>query len=772
MIRTFLSAAVLFLVSTLPALAQDPYNQTDPFETRFKSKPNFQIKFKTPEKGGEVRLFTKNPVSFVKDQYWEGSEDVVIEYQDIKITADQARYDFPTKTATLNGHVVIDQGPSRLSGARGTFHMDTKTGILEEATADLPPTYHVVARTIEKIGEATYRIDHGIFTACAMPNPDWSFSLSQATVTLDDYARMKNVSFRAGRVPVLFSPYMVWPTKEDRASGLLVPGLGYSNRRGGYLGLTYYWVTGRSTDLTTQLDAYANGTIGLGEEVRWRPTLESVGLFQGYLIRDKTATVCLPLTEVGDTGNGFCSLPDGSSGAFGFVPKTRWKVRLDHVSDDLPFGFRGVLSIRDYSDVEFLQDFERNFNLASSRQILSRGFLTRNFGSDSVNLRFERSETFYASTVLQERFPSIEFFHRTAPIGKSPFYLALESSLSALDVNKGLNLPRGTYGRFDVHPVVSFPWKEIPWLSTTVRAGGRFTYYSDSTDDPQTHFVSESATRSYGEAGLSLVGPSFSRIYDVAIGRYDKFKHVIEPRVDYDYVSDVSDPARIPTFDEIDTALGRDQVRYAIVNRLLARPAGAMAGSAVEIASLEIAQTYAVELPQSRFVGTPDPTLQQKPLGPVEGTLRLSQGGFFQLDGRAAYDTSASQIVSTTATAGFVWQLNYLNASWFSSRPVLTTPLPPGSRSPNSDQIRFSGGIDLGKSFRIDTSVNYDASQKLFLEDRSLLTYKGSCYTIFVEVRELRLPPAPRRDYRVVINLKDIGTLLDVNGSLDSLLGR
>jgi hypothetical protein len=80
--------------------------------------------------------------------------------------------------------------------------------------------------------------------------------------------------------------------------------------------------------------------------------------------------------------------------------------------------------------------------------------------------------------------------------------------------------------------------------------------------------------------------------------------------------------------------------------------------------------------------------------------------------------------------------------------------------------------VDLGKSFRIDTSINYDATQKLFQEDRSLLTYKGSCYTIFVEVRELRLPPAPRRDYRLVVNLKDIGTLLDVNGSLDALLGR
>ena len=38
-------------------------------------------------------------------------------------------------------------------------------------------------------------------------------------------------------------------------------------------------------------------------------------------------------------------------------------------------------------------------------------------------------------------------------------------------------------------------------------------------------------------------------------------------------------------------------------------------------------------------------------------------------------------------------------------------------------------------------------------------------------MRELRLPPNNRRDYRFVINLKDIGTLLDVNGSLDKIFG-
>ncbi len=763
-----LGAAFLVLGFSFAVLAQDPYNQADPFESRFKEKPNFQIKFHPPEKGGEVRLYTKQPVKFEKDRYWEGSEEVVIEYQDIKIRADAATYDFPTKTAVLTGHVVIDQGPTRLSGSRGTFHLDTKTGVLEESTADLPPSYHIVADTIEKIGEATYRVHHGLFTACDLPKPSWSFTMEEATITLDDYARMKDVAFRAATLPLLWTPYLVWPTKENRASGFLVPGLGYSNQRGGFLGLNYYWVTGRSTDLTSQLDVFADGTVGLGEEARWRPTAESAGIFQGFAVHDKDATLCVPLSQAPPNGgNGPCTLPNGSLGVYTTGTENRWKVALDQVSDDLPYDIRGVVSIRAYSDEQYLQDWEKSFALNSAKQIQSFGYLTRNFGADSLNLRFERDETFYAATIIQERLPSLEFFHRTAPIGDSPFFLSLESSLSGLYLNKGQGLLHGSYGRFDLFPVLSFPFKEIPWLSILAQAGGRVTEYTDTTDEGQTTFTGQSFLRTYASAGLSLVGPSFSRIYDVSIGPWDKIKHVIEPRVDYTYVSNVDDPERIPAFDTIDTTLGQNQVRYAIVNRILARAAGGAAGSAQEIASLEIAQTYNFTLPQTLF--TPGEIITPvRQTGPLEAILRVATGALFHMDARMDYDPIASQLTNASLTAGANWGPNYVALSWFGTFPVTL----PGQIAASSDQYRFTGGIDLSPIFRVDASLAYDAEQNLLQEGRFLVTYKGSCYTVFLEYRDLDLPPTPRRDIRLVVNLKDIGTLLDVNGSVNALFGQ
>jgi LPS-assembly protein len=755
--------------------AQATYTQsTDPYETRFRQKSNFQVRFHAPEKGGEIRLYTKNPVQFEKDQFWEGSGDVVIEYQDVKITADHARYVFPTDVATLEGHVVIDQGPTRMSGDKAVFKLKAKTGRMENAVADLAPTYHIVAQSIEKIGEATYRVEKGIFTACDIPRPAWSFRLSEAVITLDDYARMKDVSFRAFRsaVPLLYTPYLIWPTKEDRATGFLVPGIGASGGRGLYLGLSHFWVTSRSTDLTSSLDTYSKGSVGVGEEFRWTPTPESAGIFQGYAIHDTDATVCVPASEEPSGGDGPCLLPDGTLGVFTHRTKNRWKFRLDHVSDDLPWGMRGVVDIRDYSDNQYLQDLERSFALNSSSQILSRAFLSKNSGNDSFNLRFERSETFYATDVLQERLPSLEYIRRTDRIGETPLFFAAEGSASYLFVNRGENLPHGTYGRLDLHPTLSLPWKRIPWLSITASLGGRLTEYSDSVNDAQTEFVGSSFTRSSVEAGLSIVGPSFSRIYDGDLFGFAKFKHVIEPRIDYTYVSNVTDPQRIPAYDEVDTQLGENQIRYALVNRLLARPEDPKQGAAREIASLEISQTYSFELPQTVVLpGTIYEPLITKE-GPVTAELRLSPGTFFQFDGRIDYDTKSSQMTDSSITTGVTWKGNFVNFVYFASRPVLATPLPPGVPSPNSDQFRLAAGLDLSKAFRIDTQVNYDAQQNLVQEDRSLLTFKGSCYTIFLEVHQLRLPPSPRRDIRLVFNLKDIGTLLDFHQSMDRLFGQ
>lgn len=428
-VRAAALAAGAFLL-TLPARAQvDPgsFAQNDPFESRFHEKSKFDIHFKKPKPGGDVKITANTENCHENFDICRAEGDVIAVYQDITVKADVVTFDRKTGAAHAEGHVIIDQGATRMSGRSADFNFETKTGVLEEAEADLEPSYHIVARSIQKTGEATYVIEDGIFSACPVPHPAWSFAVSHASITLDDYARMRGVAFRTGPVPILYTPYLLWPTKEDRTSGFLVPGLGYNSSRGAYLGLTYYWVTGRPTDATFGLELYSKGAIGLASEFRWAPSAESAGVFQGFIIKDPDAQVCVAGASSDPTL--FCTLADGSIGHLATQEKTRWKLRLDDASTDLPWDMRGVVSIRDYSDILYLQDFERDYTLNAARQISSTAFLTKNFDENSLNLRLERNETLFLGDVLLDRLPSIEFAHRTDRLGSTPFYLAVDSSL-------------------------------------------------------------------------------------------------------------------------------------------------------------------------------------------------------------------------------------------------------------------------------------------------------------------------------------------------------
>ena len=93
---------------------------------------------------------------------------------------------------------------------------------------------------------------------------------------------------------------------------------------------------------------------------------------------------------------------------------------------------------------------------------------------------------------------------------------------------------RGRYGRFDLFPAVSLLTPGFPWLNITPTVGARETYYTSRTRRTASHLITEPLSRHYGTAGLAR-RPVVLAGLDEADG--DKLKHLIEPRVEYTYVS-------------------------------------------------------------------------------------------------------------------------------------------------------------------------------------------------------------------------------------------
>lgn len=731
--RAFLT--VLLLLGARAAPAQQSSFESDPFASRFREKASFDFKFRVPERGGNVRIVVPEGdppgrLTVVGENVGEAEAPagkfVTVEYQDIKLTARKVRADYANRTVVAEGDVVLEQGPSRFTGSRLTLDLGEKVGILTDGAVDLEGGLHVRGATLAKVGPKSFTLTDGVMTACEGDKPAWVFAVKSGRVTIDDYARLKSVVFRLGGVPLLYTPYLVWPVLRDRASGFLVPGLGYNSNRGGYLGLSYFWALGRSADATFSVDLYTKHFYGLGAEVRVRPSIGTRAEATYYSIYDPN------------------------------LQRWRWSTRGSVIADDIAEGLRGVVTWLDASDQEFFQDFNRDFTLASTRSLKSEGFLTKNAGPFAFNLRLSHEEALFGtSTVTTERRPALEARLRPTPLLNQTIFVEAEAQVAQLRASRGEAQPSGTYARLDLFPKVSVPLSPLPWFSLQADLGARLTAYGDSQSLDGTALTGDRFTRTYVKASLEATGPSLSKIYDVEIGPFARIKHVIEPRLDYDYLSEPDPNGRTPLFDEIDTIRGLHTLRYSLVQHLLAK---GKKGAAREIATLEFGRTYAFKLPgEGTPVGVTDPSLTRN--GPVDATLRFFASSNFNFDVRSTWDTHANQITSASLTANFSAAERTLNLSLFDSRPVLAPEA--------SAQLRFGGGLPIiRKHLRFDVQGNYDLSQGRMIESRALLTFEASCFKILTEYRDLRIGDIPARDFRIALNLKNVGSFLDFTGSL------
>lgn len=696
---------------------------------------DFDLKFST-DKGGGSTSGSAETLEYQREDYAVLTGEVRLRYQDIEISADTAEIDLTSKKVLALGNVVLDQGPRRLSGKSLEFDLTTKTGTMAEAQAQVTPDYYFSGARISKIGDVTYRVEDGVFTSCSQKVPDWSFKVHRATIEIEGYARVQSATMRAKKLPVFYTPYLLWPVKRERSSGFLVPNLGYSERRGSLIGLAYFLELGRSYDTTFHVDPYSKGFLGLGNEFRYRPSEFTRGDFQGYAVRDPDA------------------LPDEN--------EWRWKINWNHEMNKLPGGLRAVVSYQDFSDFNFFRDFERDFDRNSLRFQDSRAFVAGNWGPQALNILLNDRQTFVGGGqfVSQRKLPEIEYSLRSTRLGKLPLYLQAQNSVSYLDLERPGSYS-GKYGRVDLFPQLTLPVRAFPWLSLSATIGERLTWYGDSIDPLTQRFTGESEQRDLPSASALIVGPSFSKIFNAKLGKLTKFKHIIEPRITYTYFGEYDNTAVIPLFDEVDSSFSQNVGRVALINRVLGKSDNPndKDGSAREIFYMEIAQAFSLDDKQPLQISPTNPLNVRSTDGPIEALIRLNPTKGLNAKIDLSYNTLFNQLESRSFTGGVDWKgNNSVDLTWF-------TRYFAESGETLGDQIRLTTGLNLiPRRLRMEAQVAYDLDRADLQQQRYAFDYTSQCWGMRLEVRDYSVGDLTNRDYRLSISLKNVGTFLDLTG--------
>jgi LPS-assembly protein len=502
--------------------------------------------------------------------------DVEIHYRNYVLRADDLTYNSNTGEATASGHFTVDGGPNddHIKASHGNYNVTTETGRFYDVTATtglrftgnraiLTSTapFAFTGKLVEKTGSEHYVVYDGSITTCELPHPKWKFQAHRVVVDVGGNATVYHSDFLLHGFPVFYFPYATHPvSREARHSGFLIPTVGRSSIKGNIIGDSIYWAIDRSMDATLGGEYFSRRGSSQRGEFRARPSDTSYVDLNYFGVIDRGI-------EVG-TSTGPQLLREGGQ-----------EVRLN--ADGNFSGFRAVSNIDYLSSFLFRLAFNDVFTQAVNSEVKSQLFLSKNFNGFSLGGTAERYQNFFQTTTAEGAlsnppvFDSIRILHTPSveassvdrQIGPSPFFWSFDSSLAGLSRSEPGFHTSSLLGRFDLSPELSLPLQFRGW-SLRSALDLHETYYSERFVNGLD--VGNPTNRRALETTVELRPPVLEKIFDQQyLGK--KWKHVIEPRIVYRYVTGVNNFEDVLHFDERDILSDTNEVEYGLVTRLYAK---------------------------------------------------------------------------------------------------------------------------------------------------------------------------------------------------------
>jgi len=502
---------------------------------------------------------------------------VEIHYRTYILYADQVNYNADTGDSELEGHVVLDGGPydEHVEASHGTYNIRTETGIFYSVIGTVgfrlrksryvlttSNPFAFTGKIVEKHGPDHYLVRQGSVTTCELPHPKWQFNAKRISVDVDGTAKIYNSDFRVMGLPVFYFPFVTHPVqKEQRQSGLLIPSLGNSSTKGKIAGESVYWVFNRSMDATVGAEYYSKRGWSQRGEFRARPSDTSY-LFFNYV-------------GVVDRGIGSPRQNQGGEDAH-FLAERRFGT------------FRGVANVDYLSSFVFRIAFTDVYTQAIDSEVRSQIFLsntTNGFHFDALAERYQnfeicdpRTDPAGCNTLTQTELirvlhtPSFFLSGEERQLGNTPLYWSFQSAAEGVQRRQIGFRTAPLVGRFDLAPSLTMPvlWRGWSLRPELTLRDTFYTQQADPTSPKATRAADDVLNRKSLEASFELRPPSLSRVFDHPwLGR--KWKHVIEPRMRYDYVTGINNFANILRFDATDVLTNTNEVEYSLVNRIYAK---------------------------------------------------------------------------------------------------------------------------------------------------------------------------------------------------------
>jgi LPS-assembly protein len=747
---------------------------------------------------------------------------VEIYYENYVLRSDDASFNSDTNEASASGHFALDGGPNddHIRASHGTYNFALETGKFYDATgttglrfrANRPiltstAPFAFTGKRVEKTGPAHYLVYDGTITTCELPHPKWQFDARKVDVDVGGNAKIYRSEFVLHGFPILYFPFATHPVeKESRQSGFLIPSVGRSSTKGNILGDAYYWAINRMMDATIGAEYFSLRGWSERGEFRVRPS--------------ETSYVDLNYFGVIDRGIGTPPLKEGGENA---------RLNAAGTFD----GFRAVANIDYLSSFLFRLAFNEVFSQAVYSEVKSQAFLSKSANGFSFNGFTERYQNFLSTTAGQVitilHAPSFDFSGVDRQVWHTPLYWSFDASTAGLSRSEPEQCSTvgslqscappfrtaNLLGRFDLNPEISLPLLFRGWVlrpDLTLHD----TYYSErlvgevgqNPGQASDHPIDRHAL----ETAVELRPPPLERVFDKEFaGR--KWKHVIEPRAVYRFVTGVNNFGNIVKFDERDILTDTHEVEYGFVTRLYAKRmsdqpeecgkimsaltvGGAAPESTIpwqhtnplagapcqpgpqvrEIVTWELAQKYFLDptfggtlIPGQRnvFTTTVDLTgiafvTQPRHLSPLVSRLRAETSSRTDAEWDMDYDFQGHRVNASTLLVNYhIGQVTMGGGDAFLQIPAQTTISSSGSVQParfNQFRAALGYGNPNKRGFSGASSFGFDAQVNKLQFLSTQTTYNWDCCGATLEYRSYTIANVRNENlFRFTFSLANIG---------------
>ncbi len=204
------------------------------------------------------------------------------------ITAEEASYDEVSGVLQIPKSVVFENPDLIIFGERAKLLTKEKTAIIDAADYQiLSIPARGTADQIRVENVKTIELDGVTYSTCTSIDNSWALSAKKLAIdNQSGEGRARNLVLRFKNIPIIYLPYLSFPTTNQRKTGLLTPNLGRSSKRGLEISLPYYWNLAPNIDLTTTPTLMAKRGMQLSSELRFLNANQSGITLIDYLPND------------------------------------------------------------------------------------------------------------------------------------------------------------------------------------------------------------------------------------------------------------------------------------------------------------------------------------------------------------------------------------------------------------------------------------------------------------------------------------------------------